>query len=87
VPARGPATPREDRWLCPEIVQTPPVNIALRHVKLNTFGVPAGKPIMDLKTHPHFAALKDAYDGDADPSALFVFEIDGVHLGIESLSW
>jgi hypothetical protein len=29
---------------------------------------------MDLKTHPHFAALKNAHDGDAKPSALVVFE-------------
>jgi hypothetical protein len=52
----------------------PTDNITLRHVKLNTFGVPAGKPIMDLKTHPLFAALNDTYDGDAKPSTLVVFE-------------
>ena len=37
--------------------QTHPDNLALRHVKLTVFGVPDGKPIMDLQTHPCFAAL------------------------------
>jgi hypothetical protein len=54
--------------------QTPPDNIALCNFKLNTFGVHAEKPIMDLKTHSLFAALKDTYDDDAKPSKLFMLE-------------
>ena len=55
--------------------QTPPDNLALRHVKLTVFGVPDGKPIMHLHTHPFFEAMNNEYDGPAEQT-IVTFETD-----------
>ncbi len=59
--------------------QTSMDNLALRLAKLTAFGVPDGRPIMYLKTHSCFTALNSVYDGEAELSALVVFETEEGH--------
>ena len=61
--------------------QTSPDNLALRHVKLKVFGVPDGKPIMDLRTHPFIKNLYTVYDGDA-AGELVLFETAEGHASV-----